>query len=381
MTQDTPADILIVDDTPANLQLLAGLLKKAGHRVRPVPSGRMALRAARAARPDLILLDIMMPEMDGYEVCRQLEADPELADVPVIFISALDAPEDKVRAFSAGGVDYVSKPFHFEEVQARVQTHLRISRLQRKVQHQNRELEANNAQLQELEAQRDSLVHMLVHDMRSPLGSMQMFLEVLRDDTEDVLDEDQHEDLAYTLDAIHDLAGMIDAILDVSRLEEAGMPLNRASQPLHPILERAAHPMEHAAREHRLLLPEGPGVTLCCDDGLIARVVTNLVANALKFTPRGGLIELRTSSAEGMARVEVRDQGPGIPTESRDLIFDKFGQVRGRHQHGKRSTGLGLAFCKLAVEAHGGRIGVHRGEGGSGSIFWFELPLVLPEEP
>ncbi len=124
------ADILIVDDTPANLQLLAGLLKKHGHKVRPVPSGKLALQAARLAPPDLILLDINMPVMDGYAVCTELKADPRLAEIPVIFISANTEVLDKVKAFSMGGVDYVTKPFQFEEVEARVETHLKIRRLQ-----------------------------------------------------------------------------------------------------------------------------------------------------------------------------------------------------------------------------------------------------------
>ena len=131
-TAASKGNILVVDDTPANLRLLAGMLSEHQYRVRPVPSGELALRAARAAPPDLILLDINMPGMNGYEVCEQLRADPRLADIPVIFISALDETLDKVRAFAAGGVDYITKPFQFEEVLVRLQTHLSLRALQQR---------------------------------------------------------------------------------------------------------------------------------------------------------------------------------------------------------------------------------------------------------
>jgi sigma-B regulation protein RsbU (phosphoserine phosphatase) len=138
---DTPkADILIVDDTPANLRLLSQMLAERGYQVRPVPDGPLALAATRAEPPDLILLDIRMPEMNGYEVCEHLKADAQTRDIPIIFISALDATQDKVKAFTAGGVDYVTKPFQFEEVLARVETHLALRKLQKQLQDANKKM-------------------------------------------------------------------------------------------------------------------------------------------------------------------------------------------------------------------------------------------------
>ena len=151
---DNPANVLLVDDTPANLQVLGGMLREQGCIVRPVPSGKLALRFAEADPPDIILLDIMMPEMDGYEVCRRLKQMERLKNVPIIFISALQETVDKVKAFSAGGVDYISKPFQFEEVEARVRTHLNIRQLQVQLESQNQQLSKLN---QALRASQDAL--------------------------------------------------------------------------------------------------------------------------------------------------------------------------------------------------------------------------------
>ena len=150
---EQPASILIVDDTPANLQVLAGMLKDRGYKVRPVPSGKLALLAARRDPPDLILLDINMPEMNGYEVCEQLKADELLGGIPVIFISALTEQLDKVKAFATGGVDYITKPFQMEELHARVETHLKLRRLQIELEHANARLaEANSRMSRDLKA-------------------------------------------------------------------------------------------------------------------------------------------------------------------------------------------------------------------------------------
>jgi sigma-B regulation protein RsbU (phosphoserine phosphatase) len=143
----SPAGILVVDDTPANLQVLTGILKDRGYKVRPVPGGKLALAAARRDPPDLILLDINMPEMNGYEVCEHLKADDTLRGIPVIFISALTEPLDKVKAFATGGVDYITKPFQMEELHARVETHLKLRRLQTELEEANRRLEAANGRM------------------------------------------------------------------------------------------------------------------------------------------------------------------------------------------------------------------------------------------
>jgi len=139
-TDKTP-DILVVDDTPANLQLISGMLRSHGYKVRPVSSAALALQAAKAAPPDLVLLDINMPEMDGYEVCTQLKASDKTREVPIIFLSALHETIDKVKAFNCGGVDYISKPFQFEEVEARVNTHLRLKSLREESEQRTRDLE------------------------------------------------------------------------------------------------------------------------------------------------------------------------------------------------------------------------------------------------
>lgn len=144
-------DILIVDDTPANLRLLAGMLTEQGHKARSAPNGKLALMSAQASPPDLILLDIKMPGLSGYEVCQQLKADPRTRDIPIIFISALDQVEDKIQAFTLGGVDYVTKPFRFEEVLARVETHLKLRELQKRLAARVRELEEALAQVKKLE--------------------------------------------------------------------------------------------------------------------------------------------------------------------------------------------------------------------------------------
>ena len=168
------ASVLVVDDTIENLRLLSELLGEQGYEVRAVTNGRQALQAVEHDPPDLILLDINMPEMNGYEVCRRLKAQERSKDVPVIFLTALTDTADKVRAFDAGGVDYVTKPFQFEEVLARVKTHVALRRAQV-------ELADSYTRLRALEQLRDDLVHMVVHDMRSPLPALLINLRLLRD--------------------------------------------------------------------------------------------------------------------------------------------------------------------------------------------------------
>jgi signal transduction histidine kinase len=364
--EDVP-NVIVVDDTPANLQLLTGMLKERGYKVRPVPSGKLALQAAKNDPPDLILLDIMMPEMDGYEVCERLKADEKLREIPVIFISALNETMDKVRAFGVGGVDYVTKPFQFEEVNARVSTHLKLQR-------QRRELKENYDQLRRLEKLRDNLVHMIVHDLRSPLTGISGFLDLALELEKETLTENGLDYLQTAKRSTTAVIDMVSAVLDVSKMEAGEMKLHLVECDLVRIAADLMSGMQSLkeAREMILNAPPVP-VTVVADKDLILRVIQNLLGNALKFTPSDGWIRLGIEPDENRVCVRVWDNGLGIPAEYRERIFEKFGQVEARANRQKHSTGLGLTFCKLAVEAHGGSVGVES-EIGKGSTFWFVLP-------
>ncbi len=181
---DLPPNILVVDDTPENLHVLAGMLNERGYKVRPVPSGKLALQAAKMTKPDLILLDINMPDLNGYEVCAQLKRDERMLDVPVIFISALNETIDKVMAFGVGGVDYITKPFQFEEVEARVAVHLKLRRTQMELEWRNAELKKTNEELRRLHELRDNLTNMIIHDLRSPLTGVVGAFELIGDEVD-----------------------------------------------------------------------------------------------------------------------------------------------------------------------------------------------------
>jgi signal transduction histidine kinase len=359
--------IMVVDDTPANLRLLTGMLKERGYKVRPVSSGKFALQTAKHDPPDLILLDIIMPEMNGYEVCECLKADEQLSGIPVIFISALNETMDKVKAFKVGGVDYVTKPFQFEEVQARVATHLELRR-------QKRLIQESNEQLRKLEELRDNLMHMVVHDMRTPLTAIYGFLKTLEMLEGESLSDQGREFVQTALASTEDLMEMVSSLLDVSKMEAGEMKPNLTQCELLTIAREALAKVESLKGGRRLTLSgaDEPG-TVMADAELIARVFQNLLGNALKFTPDDGRVTVSIEPSADAVRVLVQDTGPGIPPEYRERIFEKFFQVENRANRQKYSTGLGLTFCKLAVEAHGGQVGVDSEEG-RGSTFWFRLP-------
>ncbi|HIF22574.1 MAG TPA: PAS domain S-box protein [Gemmatimonadetes bacterium] len=232
---------------------------------------------------------------------------------------------------------------------------------------------AQYEQLKELEVLKDSLTHMLVHDMRTPLTGIITSLQLLQMDV-GALGEDSEEDMTRALRSATLLAQMINGVLDVNKMEAGEMKLNIRPNDLVKA-SRAALDSLGAVTTDRDVAVEAEGeVWTDCDETLLKRVVTNLVANALRFTPADGSVRFGVGRSEdGSARVEVRDTGEGIPAEYHERIFEKFGQVAGTEDQVNRSTGLGLTFCKLAVEAHGGRIGV-ASQVDEGSTFWFELP-------
>lgn len=362
MKAPAPASLLLVDDTPANLQLLTSMLRERGYRIRPVTSGEQALKAIEAEAPDLILLDITMPGIDGYEVCRRLKADPRWRDLPVLFISALNQADDKLRAFQAGGVDYVSKPFQFEEVDARVRTHLALRQ-------QRLSLQESLARQQELERLKERLTQMVAHDMRSPLLGIQLTLGLLRDSAPDPASRHLADN---GLQASATLVEMINQMLDYSRMKAGQLKLEPRRCDLVSLCNEALAPLRPLLASRRLTLQAPSSVVARVDAALTQRVICNLVGNAIKFSPNeGGEITVRISRNPVAAQLVVADNGVGIAPEHHARIFEEFGQVDGPGR--KLGHGLGLFFVKMVVEAHRGRIQVDSAPG-RGSTFTVELP-------
>lgn len=377
MTQSaTQGNVLVVDDSPTMRRVLASILVGNGYRVFLEESGAQAIARAETEPPDIFLVDVEMPEMDGFELCEQLKSRPVLRDIPVIFISAHTDRFDKIRAFGVGAADYVTKPFDIDEVQARIRTHVELRRLHIRQAEQNALLREQNEQLKALEKLRDDLTHMMVHDLRNPLTCIYGFLKLLDIRGRPLLPPDLGECIESSLGSTQDLIEMVTSLLDINKFEAGAMRLDLETCNLAAVATEVVTRSEGLRQERVLTVEMRPEdeVTALADAVLMRRVLTNIVGNALKFTDaRTGRIGLTFKPNHERIRIEVADNGPGIPEEWHDKIFEKFGQVGMRSQRKKYTTGLGLTFCKLAVEAHGGAIGVHSTVG-VGTTFWLELP-------
>ena len=366
--------LLVVDDNEENRDVLARRLQKQGHWAVTAPGGREALEALAEQPFDLVLLDIMMPEMDGYEVLSRIKNNPQTQRLPVIMISALDEMDSVVRCIEMGAADYLPKPFNPTLLRARVGASLREKRARDRELRYTAELAESYRKLQELERLRDDLTYMIVHDLRTPLTSLLSGLQTVP--LVGDLNEIQTEMVEIAVDGGRTLLGMINDLLDVEKMEQESVPLEMTPLTAGGLIERATAQVVllaqssglTLAREAPLDLPPFPG-----DEDKLRRTIINLLGNAIKFTPVGGTITAAAELGEGVVLFSIRDTGEGIPPEAFERIFEKFGQVENRKAGRKMSTGLGLTFCKLAVEAHGGRIWVESLPG-QGSAFFFTIP-------
>ena len=382
---DAPAPqagrLLVVDDNEDNREVLSRRLTRQGHTAFAAASGSDALALLAGQDFDVVLLDLMMPEMDGYEVLARIKADPRTQALPVIMISALDELDSVVRCIEMGAADYLPKPFNPILLRARVGACLREKYARDREQQIAEELQANYRRLQELERLRDDLTHMIVHDLRTPLTSLLSGVQTVPLVGE--LNDTQREMIAIVEEGGQTLLGMINDLLDVEKMEQEQVPLSLSPLAAATLIASAVSQVSLLVRESRLTLTThtAPDVPEMQGDGdKLRRTLVNLLGNAIKFTPTEGTISVTVGLDESgrSVRFAVSDTGEGIPSEAFGRIFEKFGQVESRQRGRKMSTGLGLAFCKMAVEAHGGRIGVESAPG-QGSTFYFTVPLSPPD--
>lgn len=370
--QEESKRILVVDDNLRNRELLSDLLEAEGYSVDQALNGHQCLVQVAKEQPDAILLDIMMPGIDGFEVCRRIKGIEETAGIPIIMLTALHERKDRLRGIEAGADDFLSKPIDQPDLLLRMRNALRMRRMFIK-------LRDNYQELRELEQLRDGLYHMIVHDLRAPIAAFDGYVSMLERRIEDP-DQKVTTCLGYMHSVADKLTGMVNAVLDVSRMESDSMELQLESCNVDQVIDEAVQ-MMGISPVGVDIRKEGPSSTsiVMADREVLLRILGNLLHNAVKFSPYDGVIRVRHERSNEGVRVEVCDEGPGVPEEAKDRIFDKFGQLEARDHGRVYSTGLGLTFCKMAIEAHGGKIGTYNGESGGG-IFWFLLPAHAPGE-
>ncbi len=388
-SQRSPDDkpvILVVDDTPQNLSLMCELLEQ-DYTLKLATSGPRALKiATTGAPPDLILLDIMMPEMDGYEVCRLLKADPATADIPIIFVTALADIENEEKGFALGAVDYITKPVSPSIVRARVRTHIHIKDTRDHLEQRNRDdrerFEQAIGQQVQLNALKSSYLSMATHEFRTPLTSILSAQELLLHSADKIAAEERGEMLHDIGNAVQRMMSMIDDVLEMGRAEVDLHKLVAKPLDLEVLLRHiagevtTAYSLRGTSPLSPILLEVAPAATaVVADERLLRHIFSNLLFNAVKYTIDGSEVRVRVTHTDGGIRAEISDHGIGVPGPDLSRLFGTF--FRASNVGKIPGTGLGLAIVKRAVETHGGRIEV-TSEQSKGSCFVVTLPGIMP---
>ncbi|HJW42970.1 MAG TPA: hybrid sensor histidine kinase/response regulator [Geothrix sp.] len=363
---DHGARILVVDDEPLARRSVRAMLERGFYQVETASGGEEALALLPTYQPELVLLDIQMPDMDGLEVCRRIRDLPQGELLPIIFLTGDERPDVHAQALRAKGDDFLRKPVLSGELIVRIRSLMRLKRLQAEIQ-------AERDNLLDLQQQREQLFQFIVHDLKNPLSAIQMGLELLDGGEEGRSASGNH--LRRLRDTAQTMGRMIEDILDIGRAEQVGLDLRRTWIPLDTWIPRLVREVESQAqsRGHVLTWACPAGLELEADPAFLRRLLLNLVDNALKYSPAGSQTRIEARAQGGGVRLEVRDQGEGIPESMREQIFGKFVRLDEGGLDTRSGSGLGLAFCQLVAEAHGGRIWVE-GNAPQGSVFVLEIP-------
>jgi len=358
---DSPARILVADDQPANIQVVGNMLGKQGYEIVPASDGPTTLKRLALRLPDLILLDVLMPGMDGVEVCRRIRENPEWRDIPIIFLSAADDKEVIVRALEAGGVDYVTKPFNSAEMLSRVRTHLA--------------LKAARDRLRKLAEDKDELLGILAHDLKNHLGGVQMSAGLLCDNLARTANGKQQQLCQNICHSTGQLLAFVKEFLANSSADH-GIKLKPEAINFGDAVVRAVEDYREAALrkdlELQIEVPPRPAV-VAADRSALGQVLDNLLSNAVKFSPPGKQIIATVREADGTFECRIQDQGPGFSAEDQARMFRRYGRLSARPTGGEPSTGLGLSIVKKLVQAMHGEL-MCESTTGHGATFIVRLP-------
>ena len=423
--ETTLGNILVVDDTPENLRLLSTMLTHRGYAPRCVINGQLALRACNSNPPDLILLDIMMPEMNGYEVCQHLKSEPKTREIPVIFISAKDEVFDKVNAFAVGGVDYISKPFQFEEVLARIECHLTLRNLQKQLKEQNVLLQEeissrlavektldkknqilqqeisnrravektlqeqnlllqqeisnrqraesallkSNQELARSNAELEQFAYVASHDLQAPLATIASYAQLLEKRYKDQLDSQASKFIGNIVHGCTRMQTLIDDLLEYSRVSRSQKPFQIID--CNHAIQQAIANLQGAIRDNQAVVTYTELPAVMGDISQLVQLFQNLVSNAIKYRQdESPTVYINAYKQENNWLFSVSDNGIGIASQHQKRIFQIFQRLHTQREYS--GTGIGLAICQKIVERHDGCIWVES-EPGQGSTFHFTL--------
>ncbi|MDY6843059.1 MAG: response regulator [Thermodesulfobacteriota bacterium] len=429
LTPHTGTEILIVEDSATQALRLQSFLEEKGYTVQVSCDGKEALSFLQTQIPKLVISDIMMPEMDGYELCRHIKSNDRLKDLPVILLTALSDPEDVIKALECGADNFVTKPYEEELLTSRirsillnkelrksvsseagieiyfagkkhvitssrmqiidllfstyenaVQKNLELKQVNKELTSAHRELERRNVDLEKLNMQKNQFLGMAAHDLRSPLGIIFNFSEILLEEVFEKLEEEQSGFLSVIKSSSEFMLRLVDEFLDVAKIESGKLELNLQPTDIFSIVKQnvSLNGIFATKKDIELILScEDDFPSMLLDSAKIEQVLNNFISNAIKFSHPKSKVKIQLSRHEDHMMISVTDEGQGIPEKELDKLFKPFGQTSVKTTGGEKSTGLGLAIVKKIVEGHKGKIWVES-EVGKGSTFHVSLPIVVP---
>jgi signal transduction histidine kinase len=366
-----PSDfiILIVDDTPTNIYIASKILERDGFQVISADSGRNGIDQAIEQQPHLILLDISMPQMDGYETCKHLKANPATKNIPVIFVSALTSADSKVRGLEGGAVDYMTKPIEAGELLARVKIHLRIQELERS-------LVGKNDHLTRLDQEKNELFGIVAHDLKNPITSILSSVSMVKRYYNRFSEEDILERLSRVEELGKRMTNLVEQLLDMNALENGGMQPKPEAIDLNQFIEESLPVYIESAEKKDInidFVPAEDMEPVLADKHFLTEILDNLLSNAIKYSPKGLEVSIYTDFFDSSVQFIVRDQGPGFTEEDKKRLFQKFAKLSARPTDGESSTGLGLSIAMKLVTMLNGSIQCES-VANEGAAFIVELP-------